>query len=61
MNRNWTGKLQVTLLPAYITRNKLCPQIFKASSEEAIVMYSEKMKAKCMKEDVLKSFFSYAG
>ena len=61
MNGNWTVKLQVILLSAYISRNKLCSQTFKASSEETIVMGSEKMKAKCMKEDVLKSFFSYAG
>ena len=57
MNRNWTGKLQVTLLSTYISRKKLCSQTFKASSEEVILMYSEKMKAKCMKKDVRKSFF----
>ena len=57
MNRNWTGKLQVTLLSTYISRKKLCSQTFKASSEEVILMYSEKMKAKCMKKDVWKSFF----
>ena len=58
MNRNWTGKLQVILLSAYISRKNLCSQTFKASSEEVIVMYSEKMKVNCMKEDVWKSFFS---
>ena len=52
INRNWTGKLQGILLSAYISRRKLYSQTFKASSEEVIVMYSEKMKAKCMKEDV---------
>ena len=57
MHRNWTGKLQVTLLSAHISRKKLCSQTFKASSEEVIVMYSEKMKAKYMKEDVWRSFF----
>ena len=36
---------------------KLCSHTFKASSEEVIVMHSEKMKAKYMKEDVRKSFF----
>ena len=57
MNCNWTGKLQVTLLSAYISRKKLCSQTFKASLEELIVMHSEKMKAKYMKEDVWKSLF----
>ena len=57
MNRNGTGKLQVTLLFAYISGKKLCSHIFKASSEEVIVMRSEKTKAKYMKENVWKSFF----
>ena len=57
MNRNWAGKLQVILLFGYITRKKLCSQTFKASSEEVIVMRSEKMKEKYMKEDVWKSSF----
>ena len=52
MNRNWTGTLQVTLLSTYISRKKLCAQTFKASSEEVILMYSEKMKSKSMKKDV---------
>ena len=52
MNRNGTGKLQVTLLFAYISGKKLCSHIFKASSEEVIVMRSEKTKAKYMKENV---------
>ena len=30
---------------------------FKATSEEVIVMYSEKLKVKYMKEDVWNSFF----
>ena len=57
MNLNWTGKLQVTLLSAYISWKKLCLHTFKTSLEEVIVVYSEKMKAKYMKEDVWKSFF----
>ena len=32
-------------------------QTFKASSEEVTVMYSEKMKEKCMAESLSKSFF----
>ena len=54
MNSNWTGKLQVTLPSTSIPRKKLYSQTIKASSEEAIVMYSEKIKAKCMKKDVWK-------
>ena len=50
-------KLQVTPLSAYICWKKLCSHIFKASLEEVIVMHSEKMKAKYVKEDVWKSFF----
>ena len=57
MNRNWTGKLHVTLLSTYISRKKLCSQTFKASSEEVILIYSEKMKAKFMKKNVWKSYF----
>ena len=57
MNRNWTGKLQVTLLSTCISRKKLCSQTFRASSEEVILMYSEKMKSKCMKKSAWKSFF----
>ena len=34
MNRNWTGKLQVTIFSTYIFRKKLCSQTLKASSEE---------------------------
>ena len=41
----------------YIYWKKLCSDTFKASSEEVIVMYSAKMKADYMKEDVWKSFF----
>ena len=40
MNRNWTDKLQVTLLSAYISWKKSCVQTFKDSSGEVIVMYS---------------------
>ena len=54
MNRNWTGKL---LFSSYISWKKLRSHTFKASLEEVIVIYSEKMKAKCMKENVWKSFF----
>ena len=57
MNRNWTGKLPVTLLSTYISWKKLCSQTFKACSEEVILMYSEKINAKCMKKDVWKIFF----
>ena len=56
MNRHWTGKLQVTRLSAYISRKKLCSQTFKASLEEVIVMHSEKMKEKCLKD--VWNFFS---
>ena len=49
---NWGGKLPVTLLPAYISWKKIMLAHFQASSEEVIVMYSEKMKTKYMKEDV---------
>ena len=52
MNRNWTGKLQVTLLSAYIFWKKLRSHTLKASSKEVIMMFSEKMKAQYMKEDV---------
>ena len=57
MNRHWTGKLQVTLLFSYIFWEKLCSHTFKASSKEVMVMTSEKMKAKYIKEDVWKRFF----
>ena len=57
MNRNWTGKLQVTIFSTYIFRKKLCSQTLKASSEEVILMYCEKIKAKCVKKDVWKNFF----
>ena len=57
MNPNWTGKLQVTLIFAYISWKKFCSHTLKASSEEVIVMASWKMKAKHMKEDMWKRFF----
>ena len=47
----------MSLLFAYISLMKLCSHTFKVSSEEVILMRSEKMKAKHMKEDVRKSFF----
>ena len=49
MNRNWTGKLQVTLLSAYISWKKLCSNTFKTPPEGVIRTYSEKMKAKYMR------------
>ena len=54
MNRKWTGKLQVTLLSA-----KLCSQTFKASSEEEIVMNSEKMKAKMHEGGCVEKYMSF--
>ena len=56
MNRDWTGKLQVTLLFAYISWKKMCAHIFNASSEELIMMHHEKTKAKYMEEDERKIF-----
>ena len=56
MNRNWTGKLQVTILFACISWKKLYSHTFKAPLEEVIVIYSEKMKVEYMKEDVWKFF-----
>ena len=44
MNSNWTGKLKVILLSDYIYWNKLCLHTFKASAEDVIMVYSEKMK-----------------
>ena len=55
---------EVTLFSVHISWKKLCSHTFKASSEEVIVMYSEKMiysekiRAKCMTEYEWKSFFS---
>ena len=40
----------MALLSAYISKKKLCSRVFKVSSEEVILMYSVKMKAKYMKE-----------
>ena len=56
MNHDWTGKLQVTLLFAYISWKKMCAHIFNASSEELIMMHHEKTKAKYMEEDERKFF-----
>ena len=58
MNRICTRKIQVTLLFVYIPRKKECSHNFKTSLEEVIVMRSEKMNAKYVKECVWKSFFS---
>ena len=44
MIRDWKGKLQVTLLSTEI--------VLAHSSEQVLVMHSEKMKAKYMKENV---------
>ena len=57
MNRNWTGKLQVILLSTYISWKKLCLRTFKTSSEEIIVMHSEKMKANIWRRISEKVFF----
>ena len=54
MNRNWTSKVQVTVLFTYIFWKILYPYTFKASLKEVIVIRSEKMKAKYMKENVQK-------
>ena len=35
----------------------MCSHTLKVSLEEVIIMFSEKMKAKFVKEDVWKSFF----
>ena len=45
LNRNWTGKIQVTLLSAYISWKKLCLHTFKTSSKEVMLMHSEKIMA----------------
>ena len=50
MNRNWTGKIQVTLLLVYIFWKKESSHSFKASLEEVIVIRSDKMKEKYIKE-----------
>ena len=55
MNRNWTGKLQVTILFAYIFWKKLCLCTFKASSEEVIVWENED---KIYEGGYVKEFFS---
>ena len=49
--------MEKKLPQAHISWKKLYPHTFKTSSEEVIVMHSEKMKVKYMKEDVWKSFF----
>ena len=60
MNRNCTGKIQVTLLFVYISWKKEYLHNIKASLEEVIAMRSEKMKAKYIKEYVwAKSFFFF--
>ena len=51
MNCNETGKLQLTLLSAYISWKRLSLHTLIASLEEVIVMHYEEVKAKYMKED----------
>ena len=57
MNGNWTGKIQATLLFIYIFWKKECLHNFKVSLENVILMRSEDMKVKCIKEYVWKSSF----
>ena len=57
MKRNWTGKLQVTLLFVYIFWKKVCSHTFKASFEKVTVKLSEKIKVKKHKGECLKEFF----
>ena len=54
MNRNWVGKLQVTLIFGYISWKKECLHSFKTSLEEVTMMCSEKMKAKYLKKVCVK-------
>ena len=49
--------MHLKLLFVYIFWNKVCPHNFKASSEEVIMMLSEKIKTKYMREDVWKNVF----
>ena len=58
MKRNWTGKLQETLLLVYISWKKVRAHTFKDTLEEVIrlVIRSEKMKEKYMKIIFSKSF-----
>ena len=44
MNRNWTGKLLVTLLSAYTSWKKLCWLTFKASSGKVVVSILRKWR-----------------
>ena len=55
MNGNWTGKIQATLLFIYISWKKEYLQNFEVSLENVILMRSEDMKVKCIKECVWKS------
>ena len=55
MNGNWTGKIQATLLFIYISWKKEYLQNFEVSLENVILMRSEDMKVKCIKEYVWKS------
>ena len=50
---HFSGMPKLTLLlTLFPERNSAPSHIFKASLEEVIVLYSEKMKAKYMNEDV---------
>ena len=49
MNRNWTGKLQVTLLIALFSERNILAH-FQSLFGEVILIYSEKLKAKYMNE-----------
>ena len=51
---HWVSSLSKVISRNIITKNKTKE---KKKTEQVIVMYSEKMKEKCMKEDVWKSFF----
>ena len=53
----WIVIEQVNYKEYYFRWKKLYSHTFKTSLDEVIVMYSEKMNAKYMKEDVWKCFF----
>ena len=55
-----SGKLEVTLLFAYISWKKLFSHTFKTFSKKVIVMASEKIKAKYMNDEgeSVKEFFT---
>ena len=57
MNANWTGKLKVALIFGVFSWKKVCSHNFKASLEEALVKYSEKTKAKYIKQYGILHFY----